>query len=209
MNRPSFKNKEKISICIICEGYEEYDYLNSLLNLDVWSNLYEFTLINAQSNGNISARFQDKYQNGSYDIVLAFCDTDRKPFEDFERIRKNIDRIFGIENSSDKVVMFGNPCTLQIVLLHFQLVKLRTQNKKKNNDIVEQCTGIKNYKASEEQRNQLSLLMNKDNYNLMKKNIAEFSTDYKDVPSTNFAEFLDAFERESDEWAKEIMNMLF
>lgn len=67
-------------VCIICEGDEEYEYLDKLISLDVWNENYKFTLENAEGNGNIPARYQDKYQNGSYDVVLVFCDTDRKPY---------------------------------------------------------------------------------------------------------------------------------
>ena len=66
-------------ICIICEGDEEYEYLEKLISLDVWSKNYCFQLENAEGNGNIPARYQDKFQNGSYDLVLIFCDTDKKP----------------------------------------------------------------------------------------------------------------------------------
>ena len=87
-NRPSFLKNNKRKICLICEGYEEYDYISRLLNLGVWSDAYDFELVNAESNGNISARYQDRYQSDSYDIVLVFCDTDRKPHHDFELIKK-------------------------------------------------------------------------------------------------------------------------
>lgn len=59
-------------VCIICEGDEEYEYLDKLISLDVWNENYKFTLENAEGNGNIPARYQDKYQNGSYDVVLVF-----------------------------------------------------------------------------------------------------------------------------------------
>ena len=48
-------------ICIICEGDEEYEYLEKLISLDVWSKEYLFQLENAEGNGNIPARYQDKY----------------------------------------------------------------------------------------------------------------------------------------------------
>lgn len=62
-------------ICIICEGNEEYEYLSRLKELNVWSDIYEFNLVNACGNGNIPARYQDRYQNGAYEMVLVFCDT--------------------------------------------------------------------------------------------------------------------------------------
>lgn len=34
-------------ICIICEGNEEYEYLNRLKNLKVWNEQYDISLVNA------------------------------------------------------------------------------------------------------------------------------------------------------------------
>ncbi len=74
---PRFFDKHKI--CIICEGNEEYTYLNCLKkNLNVWNEQYEFVLINAGGNGNIPARYQDRYQNGADELVLVFCDTEKE-----------------------------------------------------------------------------------------------------------------------------------
>ena len=72
---PSLPQQTKI--CIICEGDEEYEYL------DKWNKKYDMVLENADGNGNVPARYQDKYQNGSFDVVLPFCDTDRKPYEQY------------------------------------------------------------------------------------------------------------------------------
>ena len=98
-------------VCIICEGDEEYEYLDKLISLDVWNENYKFTLENAEGNGNIPARYQDKYQNGSYDVVLVFCDTDRKPYEQYVDIKRKINEFHGVENAADKVVIYGNPIT--------------------------------------------------------------------------------------------------
>ena len=60
---PKFLDNHKI--CIICEGNEEYEYLNRLKNLKVWNEQYDISLVNAGGNGNIPARYQDRYQNGA------------------------------------------------------------------------------------------------------------------------------------------------
>ena len=62
---PKITNKYKI--CIICEGNEECMYLERLSNLRVWNDVYHIYLANAGGNGNIPARYQDKYQNGDYE----------------------------------------------------------------------------------------------------------------------------------------------
>lgn len=74
---PDFSYKHKI--CVICEGNEEYDYLSKLNSLNVWNAKYKISLDNAAGSGNISARYQDRYQNGSYELVLVFCDTEKSP----------------------------------------------------------------------------------------------------------------------------------
>ena len=57
---PKFFDKHKI--CIICEGNE---YLKRLKDLKVWNEQYDISLVNAGGNGNIPARYQDRYQNGA------------------------------------------------------------------------------------------------------------------------------------------------
>lgn len=115
---PEFLNLDDpyIKICIICEGSEEYDYLNRLIQLGVWNNKYFINLVDAKGNGNIAARYQDKYQNGSYDLVFIFCDTDKKPYETYEDIKRKINDFHGVETAADEVVFFGNPCTMQIII---------------------------------------------------------------------------------------------
>ena len=44
-------------ICIICEGYEELEYIEALKNKAVFSNKYDFITINAKSINTIIARY--------------------------------------------------------------------------------------------------------------------------------------------------------
>jgi hypothetical protein len=207
MNRPSFLKNTKKKICIICEGFEEYDYISRLVNLGVWSDVYDFTLVNAESCGNISARYQDRYQSDDYDIVFAFCDTDRRPEEGFELIRTKINRIFGNEIAADKVIIFVNPCTMQVILSHFGDVNLRTQNKKKNNSEIVRLTGLKSdkcYDGCKEHRNFICSKITVENYNEMKKRIAKLSSTYSANPSTNFDYYLNLFENSNTDWIDEL-----
>lgn len=114
---PDFFDKRKI--CIICEENEEYEYLNCLKKLKVWSERYDISLVNANGNGNIPARYQDRYQNGSYELVLIFCDTDKKPYEQFEDIKRKINEFHAIDSAASRVIIFGNPCTMQIIIKHW------------------------------------------------------------------------------------------
>ena len=199
---PNLNNKSKI--CIICEGDEEYEYLDKLKLLYLWSDEYNIELVNAKGNGNIPARYQDKFQNGSYNIVLVFCDTDKKPYEQYEDIKRKINEFHGLTDAADDVVIFGNPCTMQIIILHWCDIILKSHKKKDNAPIIQECVGIENYKAREDQRNQLFAQITLDNYKKMCKRVKKLSTDDTVVGSSNFGKFIDYFSSENEKWIEEI-----
>ena len=95
---PRFRDNHKI--CIICEGNEEYEYLDRLIALKVWSGQYDISLVNAGGNGNIPARYQDRYQNGTYELVLIFCDTEKKPHEQYADIKRKVNEFHGVDYAS-------------------------------------------------------------------------------------------------------------
>jgi len=186
---PSINNQTKI--CIICEGNEEYEYLERLKSLGVWDEKYDISLENAGGNGNVPARYQDKYQNGSYDLVLMFCDTDRKPYEQYVDIKRKIDDFHGVEGAADVVLMYGNPCTMQIVVQHWKEVCLKSPAKKANAPLIEECTGVANYKAKKEQLENLFKQVTKDNYADMLERVKRLPDDDTVAGSSNFARFMD------------------
>ncbi|MCM1026459.1 MAG: hypothetical protein NC432_08470 [Roseburia sp.] len=192
-------------ICIICEGDEEYGYLEKLISLDVWSKAYRFQLENAEGNGNIPARYQDKYQNGTYDLVLIFCDTDRKPYEQYVDIKRKVNEFHGIENAADQVVIFGNPCTMQIIIEHWGDVTLSSNSKKRNAPVIFDLTGVEGYKGKREQRQELFSGITKENYQEMRERIKKLPSDDTLEGSTNFGKFLDYFSMDDSSWI-ELMN---
>lgn len=211
MSKPNNLINSKKKICLICEGYEEYDYINRLLELGVWSNVYDFTLVNAESCGNISARYQDRYQSDDFDIVFTFCDTDRRPEDGFELIRTKINKIFGNEIAANKVIIFVNPCTMQVILSHFGDVSLRTQNKRKNDPEIKRLTGLsdeKKYDGCKEHRDFIFSQITKENYEEMKNRISLLSDDYKNQPATNFAYYLGLFENSNSDWIDKINSII-
>ena len=208
MSKPSFLNKTKKKICLICEGFEEFDYISKLLELKIWSDVYDFELVNAESCGNISARYQDRYQSDNYDIV---CDTDRRLEDGFELIRTKINNIFGNSVAADKVIIFVNPCTMQVILSHFGDVILRTQNKRKNDSEIKRLTGLtdsKKYDGCKEHRDFIFSQITKENYEEMKKRISLLSDDYKNQPATNFAYYLGLFENSNSDWIDKINSII-
>lgn len=195
-------------ICIICEGDEEYEYLDKLISLGVWSNKYQFILENADGNGNIPARYQDKYQNGSYDIVLVFCDTDKKPYEQYTDIKHKINEFHGVNNAADYVVIFGNPCTMQIIIEHWGEIMLDSNAKKRNAPIILKLTGIGNYKGRADQRQELFSRITKENYLDMLERIKKLPNDDTLVGSSNFGRFMEWFSSDNEEWIQGINEAL-
>lgn len=98
---------DKHKICIICEG-----------------------------NGNIPARYQDRYQNGTYEVVLVFCDTEKKPHEQYVDIKRKINEFHGVDSAGDEVVIFANPCTMQIIIKHWTDENIKSPAKKVNAPLI-------------------------------------------------------------------------
>ena len=195
-------------ICIICEGDEEFEYLERLISLDVWSKKYCFQLENAEGNGNIPARYQDKFQNGSYDLVLVFCDTDKKPYEQYVDIKRKINEFHGVENAANHVVIYGNPCTMQIITLHWDDVVLGSHKKKKNAPIIFNLTGIEGYKGRADQRQKLFARITKENYQEMQERIKFLPSDDTVEGSTNFGKFIEYFSTDDSKWIQIINKVL-
>lgn len=201
------KIAETKKICIICEGYEEYDYMDTLNNKRVFSNKYDFKLINVKSINNILPRYQEKFQSDSYSLVLIFCDTDKGPSDKYKEIKQKINEFHETDIAND-IVIFGNPCTMQIILSHFTEIKLTSQSKSVNAKYIKELIGIQNYNATEEQRKELFNKIKRDNYDTMKENVRKLSTNDEDTSSTNILKFIERFENDNDSWIDEINNKL-
>ncbi len=203
---PTFLSKNKI--CIICEGSEEYDYLNRLKELGVWNGQYEVSLDNADGNGNIPARYQDRYQNGSFEVILVFCDTDKKPYEQYEDIKRKINAFHGIDNAAEEIIIYGNPCTMQIILQHWTDVKLISPAKKVNAPVIKEFTGVENYKGKASQRKEVMKQITVENYKDMCTRICELHDDDTVIGSSNFGKLIKYLSSDNDCWISEINKKL-
>lgn len=203
---PSFVSKNKI--CIICEGDEEYDYLSRLNELGVWNEQYDVSLDNADGNGNIPARYQDRYQNGSFEIVLVFCDTEKKPYEQYEDIKRKINEFHGVDNVAEEILIYGNTCTMQIILEHWTDVRLRTPAKKINAPIIKEFTGVENYKGKKDQRKKVMEHITVGNFQDMFSRICEMENDDTVVGSSNFDKLVKYLSADDDRWINEINRRL-
>ena len=203
---PKLFNKHKI--CIICEGNEEYQYLSRLKDLEVWNRQYEISLVNAGGNGNILARYQDRYQNGADELVLVFCDTEKKPYEQYEDIKRKINEFHGVNNVADEVVIFGNPCTMQIIAKHWTDENLKSPAKLVNAPLIKKYTGVECYKGRADQIQDIMEYVTEENYADMRCRVSTLESDDSVTGSSNFAKFIDLFESGDDRWIEEINKKL-
>ena len=203
---PAINRKHKI--CVICEGNEDYEYMMRLLQLNVWDDAYDFIPINAKSASKIPARFQDAYQNDRYELILVFCDTDKEPYREYTQVKKKINSFLNKQKAFEKLTIFANPCTMQIILLHFEKVSLKNQGKKTNGAIIERLTGVKDYDAHEEQIKEICGKIFRKSYKDMRQRVAEINYPDTTSGSTNFIVFLERFESSDNKWIAAIQNYL-
>ncbi len=194
-------------ITIICEGYEEFDYLMSLLHLGLWNELYSVRIKNAKSLTNIPPVYQSEYQNDNADLIVVFCDTELTPYEQFRSVCEKLDR-FHARHVWSNIVFFSNPCTMQVQLSHFGNVALESNSKHRNAPIIKQLTGVDNYRARDEQRRHINSQITRQNYFVMKQNLEPLSRDYKVKPSTNFLTLLNYLENPNPSWVERIAKKL-
>lgn len=203
---PKFLDNHKV--CIICEGNEEYAYLERLKELNVWNGQYEIVLVNARGNGNIPARYQDRYQNGSDELVLVFCDTEKKPHEQYEDIKRKINEFHGVDNAADEVIMFGNPCTMQIITKHWTDEILKSPAKPVNAPLIKEYTGVENYKGRTDQIEQVMKYVTEENYVDMCQRVRNLGEDDLVTGSSNFGKFIKLFESDDSGWISGINEKL-
>ena len=203
---PKFLDNHKI--CIICEGNEEYEYLKRLKDLKVWNKQYAISLVNAGGNGNIPARYQDRYQNGADELVLVFCDTEKKPHEQYEDIKRKINEFHGVDNAAEEVIMFGNPCTMQIISKHWTDENLKLPAKPVNAPLIKKYTGVENYKGRADQIEQVMKHITEENYVNMSKRVWNLESNDFVTGSSNFGKYIKLFEGDDSGWIEEINRKL-
>ena len=205
-NLPQISKKQKI--CIICEGLEDHSYINRLEELQVWKDVYDFVPINVKSASNIFPRYQNEYNNNSYSAILVFCDTDKAPYREYAQIKKKINEFHNKPSASGKVVIFANPCTMQIILLHFGDVMLTTQSKRTNAPLIYDLTGVADFDAHDDQVKAICRKITRTNYEAMKLRIANINRGDQTTSSTNFMDFIEKFESDDLKWIKALNKAL-
>ena len=183
-----------------------------LTKLSVWNEKYEFVLKNAHGESNIASLYESIFQNDSYEIVLVFCDTDRAPHKQYKLLKDKLCKFHGTKDGrmlTDNIIIFANPCTMQIILSHFGDVSLKKQSKKVNADIIEYYTKVKNYDAHIDQIKQICSRIYRRSYIIMKERVSKMDGSDTEPGNTNFINYLDKFESDNAEWlgnTKSILN---
>ena len=141
--------------------------------------------------------------------MLVFCDTDRSPYRQYLDVKSKIYERHEAENAAGKVIIYANPCSMQIILLHFAVVSLKTQGKKTNAKLIEELTAIKGYKANQEEHiKAICAKIKRQSYSDMKQRVADINRPDNVPGSTNFIEYLQSFESGKPEWIAKIRNSL-
>lgn len=97
---------------------------------------------------------------------------------------------------------------MQIILLHFDEVKLTSHKKEENRTFIKILTGIKKYSAKKVQRDTLFGQITVENYNDMLMRCSKLSVDDKHENSSSFSYFINRFTDSSTEWISETNNYL-
>lgn len=134
--------------------------------------------------------------------------TDKKPYEQYVDIKRKVNEVHGTEHAAEQVVIFGNPCTMQIIIEHWDEIMLESHKKKKNAPIIFNLTGVENYKGRSDQRHELFSKITKENYMDMQERIKRLPSDDTVKCSSNFGDFMDKFTSDDTGWIKEINDMI-
>lgn len=161
-------------------------------------------MVNAGGNGNIPARYQDRYQNGADELVLVFCDTEKKPHEQYEDIKRKINEFHGVDSAAKEVIIFGNPCTMQIISKHWTDENLKSPAKPVNAPLIKEYTGVENYKGRADQIRKVMEYVTAENYKDMSQRVKDLDSDDSVTGSSNFGKFIKLFESDDSSWIEEI-----
>lgn len=114
-------------------------------------------------------------------------------------IKRKINEFHASYHAAREVIIFGNPCTMQIVSKHWTDMILKSPAKSVNAPMIEKYTGVKNYQIKEVMEH-----ITYDNYENMRQRINKLDSDDSVIGSSNFGKFIKFFESINTEWIDSI-----
>lgn len=205
---PRIKTNKRI--CIVCEGDEEYYYLKKLKQIKLFNKKLTIDLLNANGIDKVFNVYSNAYQRDNYDLVVIFCDTDNDPFERYKKIKEDVKNFHDLKKVSDvsNLIYYGNPCSMQVILSHFQKVTLHSRLKTINANKIKELTGVADYRAT---KHQIDCIMKKitfENIKTMKENLKDICKKDTITPSTNFTDLILNLEDVDSTWIDKVNKIL-
>lgn len=124
--------------------------------------------------------------------------------EQYEDIKRKINEFHGIDNAASEVVIFGNPCTMQIISRHWTDEIINSPAKKVNAPLIEMYTGVEDYKAKEDQIEAVMKHITAENYLKMRQRVRAMVSDDTISGGSNFGGFIDWLEKGDYGWIRDI-----
>lgn len=119
-------------------------------------------------------------------------------------IKRKINEFHGIDHAADEVIIFGNPCTMQIISKHWADENLKSPAKAVNAPFIQKYTGVENYKGRMDQIKKVMEYITVENYADMCRRMKALETDDSVSGSSNFGRFIKLFESDDSGWIDEI-----
>ena len=119
-------------------------------------------------------------------------------------IKRKINEFHGVDSAADEVVIFANPCTMQIIIKHWTDENIKSPAKKVNAPLIEKCTGVENYKGRTDQIKKVMECVTAKNYLDMCRRVDELDSDDSVDGSSNLGRFIRLFESDLSKWIEDI-----
>lgn len=109
-----------------------------------------------------------------------------------------------MDSAANEVIIFGNPCTMQIISKHWTNENLKSPAKPVNAPLIKEYTGVENYKGRADQIQEVMKHVTEENYVDMCQRVRNLELDDSITGSSNFGKFIKLFESDDSSWIKEI-----
>ena len=113
-----------------------------------------------------------------------------------------------MDNAADEVIIFGNPCTMQIISKHWTNENLESPAKQVNAPLIKEYIGVENYKGRANQIQKVMEHVTAENYKDMSRRVKDLDSDDSVTGSSNFGKFIKLFESDDSGWIEAINKKL-